>query len=76
MLRLSFKCPCGWAGTNTIEAQGHSNVTGHTVRVLGCIEAERPQVMHDPTVQITDHARRKIMEAEILRRARAMGVVR
>ena len=71
MISLGYRCSCGWRSGALEAAQSHADQTGHTVHVSGTI-SPRPK----ETVQITRSAREKLLEAEILRRAREKGLVR
>lgn len=71
MMAFSYSCTqCEWKSGVLDAAQTHAN-TGHVVAVHGTITSNKPVV--DLTA-ISASAEQKMREAEILRRARDLGL--
>lgn len=74
MIALTYACSCGWRSPVLDDAQEHADETTHIVQVRGTITAR--ELVSKRNIGIDERARLKARELEIMRRARAMGVVK
>lgn len=72
MMNFSYSCRCGWRSLDLTHAQQHADKTEHTVDVRGTI-TRREELVRQATA-ITEEARRKAVDSEVMRQARARGL--
>lgn len=76
MYRLAYSCKCGWSSRMYVDAQQHANDTGHTLDVTGTLSASERPVADESALTISEALKKKVREAEILRRAKQRGLVK